>query len=140
MNAYFPFTVWNGYHGANVNRQSSSDSLNPDGNDYNRLAVEVVALQKNSSITSTQDADFTVDQRSESIQLIDTSVEHVTASLCAAAEVKNRQFTFKKLTPENTVILSPYGSETIDGEDAAVISNQYDSLTIVSDGNNWFIV
>jgi len=40
----------------------------------------------------------------------------------------------------NTITLDPNSSETIDGSATFAISSQYSSVTIVSDGSNWFII
>lgn len=140
MNAYFPFQIWDGFSGANRDRKLLSDNIDPDAVDYNRLAVEIVALQKNSSYNDNQTEDFSLNQDSAAIQLVDCSDEHVTCFLDAAATLENRQFTFKKVAGSNTVILSPNGSETIDGETSAIISELWNAITIVSDGSNWFII
>jgi len=39
----------------------------------------------------------------------------------------------------NTILLSPSGSQTIDGEGAAYIESPYGSVLIYSNGTNWFI-
>lgn len=35
---------------------------------------------------------------------------------------------------------SPQGAETIDGSATYVINSDYDSITLYSDGNNWYII
>jgi len=40
----------------------------------------------------------------------------------------------------NSITVDTEGSEKIDGQDTAVINGDYDSITIYSDGTNWFIV
>jgi len=53
------------------------------------------------------------------------------------------QFHIKKIdSTANTVSIEPDdpGPELIDGAVQAVISTQYDSITVVSDGSNWFII
>jgi len=39
----------------------------------------------------------------------------------------------------NTVV-DGNGAETIDGASVQTITNQYDSITIQSDGSNWYIL
>ena len=40
----------------------------------------------------------------------------------------------------NTITIDPSSSETIDGSSTFDLSSQYSSVTIVSDGSNWFII
>jgi hypothetical protein len=72
---------------------------------------------------------------------------NVTITLPAAASVYNstddvgRIYTIKKIdTDANRVVIDGNGSETIDGAATAVITTQYESVTIQSDGSNWHIL
>lgn len=47
---------------------------------------------------------------------------------------------FKKITAGNTVTIEPFGSETIDGAANVVLSTQWSSVGIYTDGNEWFKV
>ena len=40
----------------------------------------------------------------------------------------------------NNITVDTEGAETIDGEDTAVIRGDYESITLYSDGSNWFII
>jgi len=40
----------------------------------------------------------------------------------------------------NTITIDPNGTETIDGASTFALSTQYASVTIVTDGSNWFII
>jgi hypothetical protein len=63
--------------------------------------------------------------------------------LALPAPVSGLQFHIKKIdSTANTVSIEPDdpGPELIDGAVQAVISTQYDSITVVSDGSNWFII
>ena len=52
-----------------------------------------------------------------------------------------REIDIKKIdSSANTVTIDGNGSETIDGNSGIVISSQHNSLTMVSDGSNWFII
>jgi hypothetical protein len=49
--------------------------------------------------------------------------------------------TFKKIDASaNTLTIDGAGSETVDGGLTAVLSTQFESITIVSDGANWSIL
>lgn len=47
--------------------------------------------------------------------------------------------TIKKTNSANTVTIDGAGAQTIDGGATAVITYQYASVTLVSDGANWYI-
>lgn len=40
----------------------------------------------------------------------------------------------------NNITIDTEGSEKIDGADTYVINNDYDSITLFSDGSNWFVI
>lgn len=46
----------------------------------------------------------------------------------------------KKITGTQSVIINPYALETIDGETELSIIEQYESITLISDGTNWYII
>ena len=74
------------------------------------------------------------------VVLVDASSGVVTITLPAASET-GRQFEIKKIdSSANAVTIDPNGSELLDGATTAVINNQYESLTIVSDGSAWHIL
>ena len=50
------------------------------------------------------------------------------------------KYNIKNMSASNTLTIDPNLSETIDGSTTHVISNQYESLTLVTDGSNWFII
>ena len=64
-------------------------------------------------------------------------------TLALPAPVSGLQFHIKETdSTANTVSIEPDdpGPELIDGAVQAVISTQYNSVTVVSDGSNWFII
>lgn len=75
------------------------------------------------------------------VALCDCTSNNITINLPAASTASGLQYHIKKIdSSANTVTVDGNGSETIDGATTQVISNQYDSMTIVSDGSNWFIL
>ena len=40
----------------------------------------------------------------------------------------------------NTLTIDPNSTETIDGSTTFALNVQYQSITIVTDGSNWFII
>ena len=71
--------------------------------------------------------------------LCDCTSNAITINLPTA--VAGLRYEIKKIdSSSNAVTIDGFGSETIDGGLTAVINTQYESVTIVSDGTNWFIV
>ena len=67
----------------------------------------------------------------------------VTTDFTGVSAVGNtgKRFTFKKTdSTVNSCTIDVLSSQTIDGSTTAVLSNQYDDITIESDGTNWTIV
>lgn len=72
--------------------------------------------------------------------LCDTSSGNITIDLNAAADDNQGMIIIKKTASANTVTIDANGAETIDGAATQVISTQWESITIISDGSAWFIV
>lgn len=71
---------------------------------------------------------------------VDATLGAYEVALPAASLATGFQFTIKKIdTTANAVTLNPSSTETIDGELTAVISAQWQSLVIESDGVGWLI-
>ncbi|MDB4442331.1 hypothetical protein N9219_02810 [bacterium] len=71
--------------------------------------------------------------------LCDCTSNAITVNLPAASA--GQRFEIKKIdATANAVTIDGNGSETIDGALTKVITAQYESVTLVSDGTNWFIV
>lgn len=64
----------------------------------------------------------------------------VTVNLPDATTCKGREYIVKKIDASaNTVTLDAYSTQTIDGALTQVISAQWSTRTVVSDGTNWII-
>jgi len=75
---------------------------------------------------------------SNRVVLCDATSGAVTVNLGAAATYQN--ITVKKIdSSANACTVDPNASETIDGGATAAISVQYASISLASDGSNWFI-
>jgi len=70
----------------------------------------------------------------------DTTSNNVDFVLPTAVGIGGRQYTIKKVAVANSVTVSCAGAETIDGSATQVILNQYVSMTVESNGTNWYIV
>lgn len=73
------------------------------------------------------------------IVLIDTSGGNVTVTLPAAADHKNRIYTIKNVGA-GSVTIDANSLEKIDGELTVVLNLQFAYVTIVCDGDEWFII
>ncbi len=87
--------------------------------------------------TITISGDYTLNTKVDDIILVDVTA---TITLPTAVGVEGYHFVVKSIGLGITVTIDATGSETIDGELTQVITQQYTSLTFVSDGSNWFII
>lgn len=73
--------------------------------------------------------------------LVDATSALVTINLISAVTATaGFEMTVKKTdSTVNTVILDGASTETIDGSLTYILTTQYDSVTIVSDGTNWYV-
>jgi len=75
----------------------------------------------------------------DSLILVDATSGAVTVDLLAVASHGGMPVTIKKIDASgNAVTLDGNGSETIDGSTTKTISTQYDSITIQTDGTEWW--
>ena len=63
-----------------------------------------------------------------------------TVTLPTAVGLQGYHFVIKSIGNGITVTIDTTGNETIDGQDSQIITIQYNSLTCVSNGTNWFVV
>lgn len=78
---------------------------------------------------------------SDQVILVDATSAAITITLPAASGASGTRFDIKKIDSSgNLVIIDANASETIDGSLTLEIVNQYDSVTIVSNGTSWFII
>lgn len=94
-------------------------------------------LRNIETITASSD---TLDANNYTV-LCDASSNAITINLPAAASHNGREYNVKKIdSTANTITVDGNGSETIDGSTTAIITEQYASITVQSDGSNWHIV
>jgi len=94
---------------------------------------------KNVSVQSKTEA-YTLTGSDDTV-LADASGGAFTLTLPSASTVTGRVYHIKKTDSSgNAVTIDGNGAETIDGETSLDISFQYVSVTIVSDGSNWYII
>ena len=90
--------------------------------------------------TSTKTTNYTI-ATSDTVVLADATAGVIVITLPVASTASGYRFFVKKIdSSANTVTITRSGADTIDGGTTAVISVQYTSITIVSNGTNWFII
>lgn len=90
-------------------------------------------------ISPAQTATFTVSEV-YGFYPCDASATAMTAFLPPAAAHKSKRYAIKKIDSSgNAVTIDGADSETIDGSTTQVIASQYVTVTVVSDGSNWWI-
>lgn len=87
---------------------------------------------------TTKTSNYTVTS-SDDVVLVNTSGGSVTITLPTAIDFK-KLITIKKISSSNTLNISTTLSQTIDGSTSISITVQYESLTLSSDGSNWFVI
>ena len=95
------------------------------------IATETVIVTSNSYAVTSEDY-LLVDD--------DTIGGPATINLPIAAKHNEEIKQIKKLGSTGNVVIVANGDETIDGASSNTLTTQYDNLTIVSDGSNWFIL
>lgn len=93
-------------------------------------------------VTSIDDTDspYTV-LATDSVIIADATSGAITVNLPAVSGTDGRTIRVKKIdSSANAVTLDGNSSETIDDATTRVLSSQYDSITIVSDDSEWWIV
>lgn len=85
---------------------------------------------------------YTLVPSSDDTCLADATSTAFTVTLPAASGNGGKKFTIKKIdSTSNIVTIARAGSDTIDGATSALLSLQYESVTLVSDGSAaWYII
>jgi hypothetical protein len=73
--------------------------------------------------------------------IINGTVGTETITLPTASGITGRIYVIKRIDANaGTIVIDANGAETIDGSLTESLVNQYDSVTLQSDGSNWFIL
>jgi hypothetical protein len=117
--------------------------VQPDGLTRIGTGTATSTLHVNGSLatkTTTITGDTTADVTT-AIYLADATGGAITITLPLASTCQDRVYSVKKTdTSGNVVTIAAAGADTIDGQPTQAVSFAYESLTIVSDGANWWIV
>lgn len=122
--------------GTGLTLSGDTVSISNGGVDTTQLAAGAVTEAKRERTVATANSTSTI---SNDITLATGGSGGITLTLPAAASGK--MVTVKKVdSGAGTITLDPPGSVTIDGALTKVLYHQYETMTCVSDGTNWFIV
>lgn len=141
--ANFPTSVWDGLSN-NIDRVDVHSNVDPNSEDWERIASEVISLQSNSSVMSFLDtitSDTTLQSTSNEVGLVDSTAGDVTITLPPASDMDSKTINLKRIDNSvNSITIDADSSETIDGELTQVLNTQYSSITIISNGTGWYII
>lgn len=89
--------------------------------------------------TKTVVSDYAISASQDFLLLVDASAANIDVSLPSASTAKNRYFIIKKVdATANTVTIA--GAEDIDGNPDEVLTSQYENISIISNGIQWYLV
>lgn len=137
---------WKAGDGSNVNMELDTSSLKPGASNLTDLGTTSARWATTytdgiaTNVETFTAASDTLDEKNN-VCLCDCTSNAITLALPVPGA--GLQFHIKKIdATANTVSIEPDdpGPELIDGSLTAVISTQYNSITVVSDGSNWFII
>ena len=110
----------------------------------NWTSLDSLLLTASNQVTDTETTatvNIGLDDRNKLI-LLDATSNAITVNLLAAATAGDGfKISFKKTdSSSNAITIDGNASETIDGETTFELARQYDYVSIVCDGSNWFII
>jgi len=129
-----------------------SNLLGNTGDIYIKRSTEPLILKKkstgwvdvnNKDIETVATSSTLSPVQASTVYLVDSSSSELTLTLATSSMTNGKQIVFKDSTGStstNTITVQTEGSETIDGDTSFTIASDYTSITIVSDGNNWYII
>lgn len=109
-------------------------------NDYFHLTAAQHGGLVTVSAKANADSPYTA-LSTDGILICDCTSGAITITLPAVSGTTGKRYTIKKIDSTNSeVTVDGSGSETIDDSTTAIITGQYDSITIISDGSEWWII
>lgn len=83
-------------------------------------------------------ADYSMDVSAD-VVFADSTSNPINVYIPTAVGVGGKEIMVKMSAGNNTVSINASGAETIDGVGLHVLSNRFQSLSLISDNSNWFI-
>lgn len=129
-----------------INEAASLGCRSPREQELAKLALEnriATYLSQNNALSGAyRSVETTGNVTSGDFLIIaDAAGGAITLTLPPAALVPGRIYAFKRINSgANTVTVDAYGAETIDGAATHVLTPQWNSVTIMSNGVAWFIL
>lgn len=75
------------------------------------------------------------------VVFVNSSAALVNVYIPTASGVGGKEIIVKKTIGSNNVVINPViGTETIDGNSSFTVTSNYESVTLISDNTNWFII
>lgn len=75
------------------------------------------------------------------VVLANTAAGNLTVTLPSAASCVGKPINIKKISPDGyKLTVAPLTGQTIDGQTNQVVTDQFNCMTVVSDGSNWWII
>ena len=95
----------------------------------------------NVAATTTKSSNYTIVSGTDVVILANASTGNVTITLPTASSSAGYKFDIKRIdNTGNTCTIARSGTDTIDGGTSITLDVQYISVTVVSDGSNWYII
>jgi hypothetical protein len=128
----------NGVNTVNLNPKSTNTySLGSSANRWQTAVTNGLAV----GVQTVNIPTATALNAGRGVTLCDCTTTPITVPMPAAATLTGQMLWIKKIdSTSNAVTIDGNGSETIDGAASITLTSQYQSITLVSDGTNWFIV
>jgi hypothetical protein len=92
-------------------------------------------------IRSSGTSDITLNSE-DSFVICNNTGATINVNLPSAVGLIGKEYIVKRVSPTgagNDITILPDGAETIDGNASIILLNQYETITILSDGSNWLI-
>lgn len=105
-----------------------------------RVASGLPAWSDATLATATKTSGYTITS-SDTVIFANAASGSVTITLPAASSLAGYRFYIKRIdSSANSCLVARSGSDTIDGQTSLSLDLQYTSMTVISDGNLWYII
>lgn len=109
----------------------------PDGTVQNTAATTSVSKRVRDYNTIFSDTTINDDY---DIVLVDCSSQEVEVTMPTASSVTGYTFTFKKISGDNDCIILPQSGDSIDSQNSFTIHHVNTSISLYSNGSNWYLM
>lgn len=108
------------------------DNIDGLQDELNKRAFERISVKK---IT----ASYSISLK-DNMLLIDSSSSDIVLTLPEASLAAGKVYKVKKINDPNLIVINSDSRETIDGELSYIIEYKYQSIELVCDGSQWFVM